>query len=205
MTIKKSIDNIAKSLNSLWLGISDYANKSLFDVSRMREAQNKLNAIASARFCCEFDDIAKHICYARAESNADTYCALAADAIKMLLRGEEESDVICYFESLEARKFARDDFYKSASPPDVEKYCVGGNVGEPLMFAVSFYCPKCKQEVVVGNSICFDCHTRIDWRDVKLESNERWEFKRGVSICTESLAEALDCGEKEIRKEQPPK
>ena len=192
MKIKKNIDNIAKSLNSLWLGMSGYVNKSLFDVSRICEARNMLDAIASARFCRVFDDIANHICYARAESNTDTYCALAAVAAKLLLRGEEESNVICYFESIEAREIVYDDFYKSASPPDVEKYCVGGNVGEPLMFAVSFYCPKCKQEIARNELMCFNCRTRIDWRDVKLKSNERYEYKTGVSIHGASLSEVFN-------------
>lgn len=190
MKIKKNIDNIAKSLNSLWLGMNGYVNKSLFDVSRIREAQNTLNAIASARFCRVFDDIANHMCYAKAESNADTYCALAAEAAKLLLQGVEESDVICYFESIEARELARDDFYESASPPDIEKYCVGGNVGEPLMFAVSFYCPKCKQEIMRDDCTCFNCHARIDWRDVKLKFNERYEYK--TSIHAVSLSEVFD-------------
>lgn len=94
--------------------------------------------------------------------------------------------------SIEAREIARDDFYKSASPPDAEKYCVGGNVGEPLMFAVSFYCPKCKQEIMRDECMCFNCHTRIDWRDVKLKSNERYEYKTGVSIRGVSLSEVFN-------------
>lgn len=172
--------------------MNGYVNKGLFDVSRICDARNMLDAIASARFCRAFDDIAIHICYARAESNVDTYCALASDAAKLLLRGEEESNVICYFESIEAREIAYDDFYKSVSPPDVEKYCVGGNVGEPLMFAVSFYCPKCKQEIARDELMCFNCRARIDWRDVKLKSNERYEYRTGVSIHTVSLSEVFN-------------
>jgi hypothetical protein len=92
--------------------------------------------------------------------------------------------------SIEACEIVCDDFYKSASPPDIEKYCVGGNVGEPLMFAVSFYCPKCKQEIMRDECMCFSCHARIDWRDVKLKSNERYEYK--TSIHAVSLSEVFN-------------
>ncbi len=72
--------------------ISDYAD--------ICEAFNQVASCSSTRFARSFDYTAKRIAAARRESNKETYLSLSKKACQMLSSGQDEVDVIRYFDNL---------------------------------------------------------------------------------------------------------
>lgn len=99
-----------KNLSTLIIGnaldaLKDFEN-AIKDQSRMCEAQNEIMALSSCEFTRAFNSVARLICSARIAPFADTYCCLAKAAVNMLAKGEDEKDVLYYFDKLYVKEMA---------------------------------------------------------------------------------------------------
>ncbi len=109
MKIAESLKNLSTSIIGKVVGaLSDFEN-ALEDQSRMCEAQNEIMALSSNEFVSAFNAVARLICSARTASSADTYCSLAKTAVELLAKGEEEKDVLYYFDKLYINEMAGDE------------------------------------------------------------------------------------------------
>ncbi len=88
---------------------STYKNFSsiLNDHARMNEVDNQIISLSSCAFGRSFRNIAMKISEARLFPTADTYCMLANKALEMLASGENEADVLYYFDNLLIKEFGR--------------------------------------------------------------------------------------------------
>lgn len=79
-----------------------YSNfvKAVNDHNRMSKCELDILSISSAAFTRAFNDVARRICETRTAEAAETYCALANEAVQMLLKGESEANVIWHFEKM---------------------------------------------------------------------------------------------------------
>lgn len=100
MSIAESFKNLSTSIIVKVVGALNGFESALEDQSRMYEAQNEIMAMSSSEFIRAFNSVARLICSARTASFADTYCCLAKTAVDMLAKGEEEKDVLYYFDKL---------------------------------------------------------------------------------------------------------
>lgn len=88
---------------------STYKNFSsiLNDRARMNKVDSQIISLSSCAFCRSFGYIAMKISEARPFPTADTYCALANKALEMLASGENEAEVLDYFDDLLMKEFGR--------------------------------------------------------------------------------------------------
>lgn len=98
--IKDKLNGLAEGLITISANAFLDFKEGLHDVNRMNMCKNEIAMLSSGTFCHAFDDVAYRICSTRTAKTADTYCALADEAVKKLAKGESESDVIWYFEKL---------------------------------------------------------------------------------------------------------
>ena len=100
---KQSFFNL--SITKAVAALKDFEN-ALNDQARMCEAENEIMMLASWEFVRAFNSVARLICSARIAPFADTYCSLAKKAVEMLAKGEEEKDVLYYFDKLYVKEMA---------------------------------------------------------------------------------------------------
>ena len=104
MKVVESLKKLCtKTSGKLVIALEDFEN-ALRDSNRMTNLENEILSLSNIQFVSAFNAIAKLICSSRKTSFADTYCDLAKTAVNLLAKGEEEKDVLYYFDKLYAKE-----------------------------------------------------------------------------------------------------
>ena len=102
--IKSLASNIGKCCVSAYHGYS----QTLEEYAEMARLYNEVCSISSVACANCLSDSAKQIAYARPAKTIGTYKAIMEDAIKMLARGDNQSDVIYHFDMMVVKEYGRE-------------------------------------------------------------------------------------------------
>lgn len=100
MTLKDKIKDL--SIQSIKLATSTFKEftEQIERYAKCCEAENRLASVSSDAFVRAFSDTAKQICYCKTTPFLNNYLPLIDEAIEMLASGEEEAEVLWYFDIL---------------------------------------------------------------------------------------------------------
>ena len=102
-SLKSICQDIAKYCVATYQG---YAGV-LEEHAEMARLYNEVCSLSS-RACAEcVSDSARQLSYARSVKNIDTYTAVMNEAIQMLARGDNQSDVVYHFDMMVAKEYGR--------------------------------------------------------------------------------------------------
>ena len=102
-SLKRICQDIAKYCVSAY---QDYS-ETLAEHAEMARLYNKVYSLSS-RSCAEcVSDSARQLSYARSVKNIDTYTAVMNEAVQMLARGDNQSDVVNHFDMMVAKEYGR--------------------------------------------------------------------------------------------------
>lgn len=70
------------------------------DFNKVMEMKNRIAALSNYNFVSAFNYTANAICSRRTAPNTETYLSLGEKAIELLAKGQEQADVLYYFDEL---------------------------------------------------------------------------------------------------------
>ena len=70
------------------------------DFNKVMEMKNRIASLSDYNFVNAFDYTANAICERRTTPNTETYLSLGEKAIELLVMGQEQADVLYYFDEL---------------------------------------------------------------------------------------------------------
>lgn len=70
------------------------------DFNKVMEMKNRIATLSNYNFVSAFDYTANAICARRTTPNTETYLSLGEKAIELLASGQEQADVLYYFDEL---------------------------------------------------------------------------------------------------------
>ncbi len=89
-----------KQMVKLCVGVhSDFLSR-VDNFNKIMEMKNRIATLSDYNFANAFDYTAKVICARRTTPNTETYLSLGEKAIELLARGQEQADVLYYFDEL---------------------------------------------------------------------------------------------------------
>ena len=101
--IKAICADIGKYCVAAYQGYAD----TLAEHAEMARLYNEVCSISSVACADCVSDSARQLSYARSRKNIDTYTAVMNEAIAMLARGDNQSDVVNHFDLMVAKEYGR--------------------------------------------------------------------------------------------------
>ena len=96
MQFPKAVKQMAKLCVELY---SDFSCR-IDDFNKVMEMKNRIASLSNYDFVSAFDYIANAICARKNTPNTETYLSLGEKAIELLSSGQEQADVLYYFDKL---------------------------------------------------------------------------------------------------------
>ena len=100
MIIKDRLKSLGTQLVALVTPAFASMTEAINEYTKICEADNQLASVSSYDFVWAFKDTAMAICECRTTPNTETYISLCDEAMKRLISGDEQADVLCYFDLL---------------------------------------------------------------------------------------------------------
>ena len=99
-TISSKISELSKELWQLIKEVPTCYIERLNEISKVCELQNQVVALSNSHIANALMDTIKHIAYAKAESNYETYCMCLKEAIKELMSGTDAVEMLWRYDNI---------------------------------------------------------------------------------------------------------